>query len=144
MGLMNAVCSYSMLIDLVLLRRGGRKRPRAEVLAGQPLRGELTVELRDGVIRAIVLPDNPVISGMPILQDCRLLRMRGDEFVISGNEAHDRRRDEGLSLIPQAWWCRLVGGRQMQRDPAPSAAAGAPYPTSRSVTTSTTRARAGV
>jgi hypothetical protein len=104
-----------MLVEMVRLRHGGGKLPRETVLASTPMRGELTVEVRDGVVRAILLPDAKLPDDMPVLQDCRMTRLRGSSLVLVGRVLTSRRR--GAALVEQAWWCWLPGTR---REEAPA------------------------
>lgn len=99
-----------MLVDVILLRCEGQKRPKDEVLGAKPLRAELRVQQSPGGLIAHLLfpwngPAGPG-SNVPTLQDCRLKRMTGDDIVLLGAEwvgmHHVRRR------VPQAWWCRIV------------------------------------
>lgn len=121
------VCLSSMLVDLVMLRRSGRKRPREDVLADIPLRGDLSICTRHGVLQAALLPDKRLPDDMPVLEECRVTRLCGQSFVLVGFEQVDLRR-AGHARYCQAWWCRLAGTHAMsvsapapdKREPVPA------------------------
>ena len=98
-----------MLVDVVSLRVDGQKRSKDEVLKSSPIRAELRVEALPGnVIAQLFFPTRAPAPGdnVPTLQDCRLRRVVGIDFILVGAEFvgahHERHR------VPQAWWCRLV------------------------------------
>ena len=100
-----------MLVDIVFLRHEGAKRTRAEVLAAQPLRAELTVRAVEfSALAELSFPWDPPGHGTAriCLVECRLKHMRGSSFVLVGGEPYGPVWE--TKHRPQAWWCRVAVG----------------------------------
>lgn len=99
-----------MLVDVVMMRSEGVKRPRDDLLAAQPLRGELVVHTAGPTAYAILTRpwQGPTAAGtaLPQLQQCRIRTIKGDTLMLHGLEFvgmhHERRQ------VPQAWWCKVL------------------------------------
>lgn len=114
--------AYPVLLDVVMLRREGRRRLKNELLAEMPIRGEVTIGGRgiDGLTATLERADMP---GSPCrkLLTVRLVRMHESHLVISGIEELPDAR--GGLRHQQAWWCRLPAGAQPRPfDPNPPSA----------------------
>lgn len=102
-----------------MLRKEGRRRLRAEVLADLPLRGEVTIEGKgiEGLTATLERPDMP---GSPCrtLLNVRLVKLREAHLLISGVE--ELPAALGGIRHRQAWWCRVPSGPHPQPiDPNP-------------------------
>lgn len=107
-----------MLFDVVFLRRGGRRRLRAEVVSDLPLRGD--VAIAGGGIHGLTATLTCAGAAEPMrnLANCRLTHLRGEHLVISGIE--EIRDGESSLREVQSWWCRLpTGGTPGPFDPHP-------------------------
>lgn len=105
-----------MLVDVVVMRIRGERRPREEVLAAAPVRAVLQLDyVRPGwhrgqrnapLLASLVLPGSSEWA-LPPLDRARIERIRAANLYIVGVEeiVRDRRT---LLTFPQAWWCRLV------------------------------------
>lgn len=99
-----------MLVDVVMMRAEGEKRPREELLAAKPLRAELVVHTVGASTYAILTRpwDGPSAPGthLPQLQQARVRAIKGNALMLHGTEFagmhHERRQ------VPQAWWCRVL------------------------------------
>ena len=96
--------AHTVFIDLVKLRQGGRKRLREELLAQEPLQGELSVYVQRGAQQAVLLPMKP--DDVLVLEECRLTQLRGASFVLVGFEVNQGHGS--ATRCEQAWWCRLT------------------------------------
>ena len=126
-----------MLIDLVLMRCEGVKRPRDAILAAVPMRGLLRISTFRAGVRAapgipavqtsVALERLDGLPGAPLasMGEARVTRLTGDTIIIVGLESHGH-PTLGRPL-PQAWWCRMVrtapGGAD--REPGLTAPTGA-------------------
>ena len=102
-----------MLVDVTLLRYRRNKLP-LDVLRRTPLRrGTLTIWLRrerGRVVRMASLtlgphPSDPEL--VPMLYNARVNVLRGDDFVVVGQE-HPSARRNGADVFRQSWLCRAV------------------------------------
>lgn len=111
-----------MLVDVVLMRRGGVKLPADRIKAADPVRGRLQIHTQPwqeswlpNEPKALTtfaylydhLEDDPLAQPVLKLRDARVNSMKGDAFVVVGKERSGpelREVDEA-----QAWLCRLVG-----------------------------------
>jgi hypothetical protein len=100
-----------MRVLVVRMRRAGAPLTHEQLEAERPARGHLFVDrwrLRDGRVDRWVwtacLRTANVVSSSAImsLYDIAPGPMRGDDFIIVGNES-----TEGEPEKRQAWWCRL-------------------------------------
>jgi hypothetical protein len=107
-----------VLVDIVQLRHAGRKLPRDVLLAAVPIRGELVIEItirgyrgepREPHQTALLLDPGvtPARQLLPVLCDA-LVKLKGADLVIRGEEHVRRRQGEVAEAYPQAWWCRIV------------------------------------
>lgn len=109
-----------MLVDVVPLLRDGAKLPRDVVRTITPIRGYLTIGMhRSGAGRR---PDSPAeitsatVSNQPsgvwpwllVIENARITTLKGAALVVVGAERLGHPTTG--RLVPQAWWCRLVGG----------------------------------
>jgi hypothetical protein len=92
-----------MLVDLVVLRLEGRKRPAEELRRTPPLRVELTVE--KGIAR--IATPGAADERRVTLANVRLVKVTADAFVLAGEQSYDL-PDRGTVTYPQSWWCRPV------------------------------------
>lgn len=121
-----------MLVDVVLMRRGGNKLPAEQIKAAAPIRGRLQIYTRPWretwaphqpqVLTTFAqlydhLEDDPIAQPVLKLRDAHVNAWKGSTFVLVGLERSGpelREIDEA-----QAWLCRLV---RDQNNPAGSAA----------------------
>ena len=95
-----------MLVDVILLRAGGKKLPRASL--PPPIRGELslTIDYANPPFRPDLRARVPiaVLAGDVYLRlfDARINKIDGGSLVLVGGEAAES------EWMPQAWWCRLA------------------------------------
>lgn len=98
------------MVDIVELRAGGRKLPKAQVERADPKRGHLAIRshqnkdasrIADGLVTAAVFVVGLRTMG---LDQARVTKMDGDSFVIVGLEAGEAMYQQQA----QAWWCRVV------------------------------------
>ena len=109
-----------MLVDMVPLRRGNQVRPRADVVADTPIRGDLELTMSRGrwnLDRTGDLPNItarltlPGFSGQALdLRDALVTKMRGESFLVYGTEVARPVGIGGTSSFAQVWWCRVVHG----------------------------------
>lgn len=101
-----------MLVEVLTLRRGGRRRPVAELRAAVPVRGQLRVSKAparrmdakgDRSALVLSLPD----SVEPLLELHRVRLMTWDPrgLVLAGVEETWRRKE--CQCWHQAWWVRF-------------------------------------
>lgn len=96
-----------MLVDVVILWDRGTRLHREEVRSKKPFRAELVVYSHAGDSTAEL--KFPWFGGhgssCPVLLDCRLRKLQGNDFLLVGRE----RDGVGPQAIehPQAWWCRV-------------------------------------
>lgn len=105
-----------MLHDVVLLRRDGRRRLRADVLREVPMRGDVAVD--EGLSwvgkLATLTAAGAVLASMDHVS---LTRIASSSMIILGSEEIDGLRQQ------QEWWCRPVsGGPPRPYDPDPPSA----------------------
>lgn len=101
-----------MLVDVVLMRDGGKKLPAAKIKAATPIRGRLSIKTRlDQVSPSMSAPsvsvtfaylfdyleDDPIAPPLMELREAHVNALDESGFVIVGRES------DGLA---QAWWCR--------------------------------------
>lgn len=100
-----------MLVDVVELDWHESPRPREDVLAQVPARGELRAEclLTDRDLgRAAVHADLTPMT-LETLYSCRLVSWRGPTILLAGWQRQPcKGRQTGGGKFPQRWWLRLV------------------------------------
>lgn len=102
-----------MLFDVVLLRKEGRRRLRADVLRDMPIRGDVTTEdtgARYGLIATLTLAGTLHRR----MERVTITRVATGSLVLAGVEVVDGMRHQ------QDWWCRLPPGgppRPYDREP---------------------------
>lgn len=109
-----------MIVDMVPLRSGNLVRPRAEVVADTPTRGELELTMSRGRWNLDRTGDEPdikarltVASRMSqelVLHKALVTKMRGDSFLVHGTEVVCPVGIGSSSSFSQVWWCRLARG----------------------------------
>jgi len=103
-----------MLVDVVQMREGGRKLPPAELRAARPTRGILTLDSS----LAMRSEDQPVVYAMltnarmsepllPALRYARVAKLKGNQFVLHGEQIISMKPYGSSSTWKQGWWCRL-------------------------------------
>jgi hypothetical protein len=107
-----------MLVDVVVMRRRGEKRPREEVLATPPVRGELQLHnLRPGTtywrgkerpLLAGLLQPGVMEWALPPLDYARVTHINDRGMLIVGFEEIARANNRGADVFRQAWWARPV------------------------------------
>lgn len=122
-----------MLVDVIKLRFHGEKRPRADIRADVPVRGELQLDVgrpgwhagqkRPPQLAGLVVPGG-VEWALPPLDEAWVRKIRGNSMLIIGTE-EIRRDRRTVDLYPQSWWCRLVD----HHDDTPRQVAAAARPT---------------
>ncbi len=99
-----------MLADVRRMRRGGRPLPRDEIMASEPLRGDLMIFRRPGDREALpvaaLLGEDLMTYQLPPLDQARVLRWRGRQLVLVGLEEAGSRK--APRVVMQAWWVQLV------------------------------------
>lgn len=87
----------------------GRKRPRAAVLADQPVYGFLL--FGPGCCYVQGRDDSPPTVGaiLPALVDARVRLIRKGSMVIVGGYIDPSASNINAPRLPQAWWVRPVG-----------------------------------
>lgn len=121
-----------MWVDAVELRVGGEKRSLADVRAAMPVRADLSMTAarpgwyrgqRDAPLLAALWLDDGTRAFEP-LDRAAVTQIKGFELLIVGVQPFARsRRHKDLVLVPQAWWCRLVGPSRSAASHAAAAAA---------------------
>ena len=109
-----------MLVDMVPLRRGNQVRPRADVVADAPTRGDLELTMSRGRWNLDRTGDEPDVkarlrvasrvSQELMLYNAIVTKMRGDSFLVYGTEVVCPPGIGSSSSFSQVWWCRLVRG----------------------------------
>jgi hypothetical protein len=109
-----------MLVDMVPLRSGNQVRPRADVVADTPTRGELELTMSRGRWNLDRTGDEPDIKARLtvasrarqelVLHNAIITKMRGDSFLVYGTDVVCPVGIGSSSSFPQVWWCRLVRG----------------------------------
>lgn len=92
-----------MLFDVVLLRREGRRRLRADVLRDVPMRGDVATEdtgARLGLIATLTAAG----AELARMERVTVTRIASGSLVLAGVELGDDMRHA------QEWWCRLPAG----------------------------------
>jgi hypothetical protein len=92
-----------MLVDLIVLRLEGRKRPVDELRSSTPRRVELQVA--NGVA-TIGAPGEPP-SQRAQLREVRLVKVTTDAFVLTGQQDYALPDRQTMARV-QSWWCRPV------------------------------------
>ena len=113
-----------MLVDVIRLRIEGRKIPRGELAGVQAVRGELTIvsayDAHRGKGQSVAhLVDSDTQTLLPSLDQVRITRLRGSDFVLSGIETIEHRRKD-FEHYPQAWWCKIVPDARKVSDQDPT------------------------
>jgi hypothetical protein len=101
-----------MLVDVTRMRNRGERLSIAQLKTTAVVRGHLGVFVRRDMHRgcdfvcAMLEGDSAGQFRLPVLDNMRLTRLRGESFVLVGfEEVHHRRTSD---VFPQARWCRVV------------------------------------
>jgi len=106
-----------MLMDVVLLRKDGRRRLRADILREVPMRGDV-VMAEGRPMQGMVATLKAAGAVLAELHHSRIARMATSSLVLAGVET----MADGLTH-KQEWWCRQVsGGPPQAYDPDPPSA----------------------
>ena len=102
-----------MLFDVVLMRRDGRRRLRADVLRQVPMRGDVATE-DTGARYGLIATLSAAGAELARIERVTIKRVASSSLVLDGVEVVDGERHV------QEWWCRLpAGGPPAPYDPDP-------------------------
>lgn len=111
-----------MLVEVIRLREEGLKLTREQLRDAEVFQAELWMfRMANGVVRANYGP--PGGSCTCYLEPAAIVTMRGADFLVVGLETIGKYGAQ--RQVPQAWWCRLAGGRAERSAEQPAEAAGA-------------------
>lgn len=90
-----------------MLRRDGERLPRGEIRVQPEIHGDVVIEPHgSGLLARLNVGPCFGCGTAPIaLYDARLTRMRGDSFIVVGDEDCGKSWEHRTQR--QAWWCRL-------------------------------------
>ena len=108
-----------MLVDVVCLRRDGRRLSNEEVKAAAPTRGRLVVKTRHALNQHgetartadATFEPLPGQEALRRLDWVRVSTIQGDSIMVAGTEIWNEKRMSSSFQCPQTWWCRLVRDR---------------------------------